>query len=115
MEKNLDEFNYMIINVEYLLNGSLNNVSYGFIHRGVIHLWKTNTDISKGIGIYNIDEIDSEYWKSLYSGNDLQNVCDFTLCMFHWNPGSVVTMNIVKFGVGFLMSARSSFLAYVTV
>ena len=54
-------------------------MSYGFIHRGVIHLWKTNTDISKGIGIYNIDEIDSEYWKSLYSGNDLQNVGDFTL------------------------------------
>ena len=90
-------------------------MSYGFIHRGVIHLWKTNTDISKGIGIYNIDEIDSEYWKSLYSGNDLQNVGDFTLCMFHWNPGSVAIMNIVKFGVGFLMSARSSFLAYVTV
>ena len=59
--------------------------------------------------VYNIYEIDYEYWKSLYSGND------FTLCMFHWNPGSVVTMNIVKFGVGFLMSARSSLLAYVTV
>ena len=25
MEENLDEFDYMIINVEYLLNGSLNN------------------------------------------------------------------------------------------
>ena len=98
-------------------------MSYGFIHRGVIHLWKTNTDIYKGIGIYiyiyiyiyNIDEIDSEYCKSLYSGNDLQNVGDFTLCMFHWNPGSVVTMNIVKFGAGLLMIARSSLLAYVTV
>ena len=27
MEENLDEFDYMIINVEYLLNGSLNNVA----------------------------------------------------------------------------------------
>ena len=26
MEENLDEFDYMIINVEYLLNGSLNNI-----------------------------------------------------------------------------------------
>ena len=115
MEENLDEFDYMIINVEYLLNGSLNDVHYGFIHRGAINLWKTNTDISKGIGIYNIGEIDSEYWKSLYSGNDLQNVGDFTLCMFYWNPGGAATMNIVNFGTGFLMSARSSFLAYITV
>ena len=97
------------------INGSLNNVKYGFIHRGAINLWKTNTDISKGIGIYDIGEIDSEYWKSLYSGNDLQNVGDFTLCMFNWNSGNAPTMNIVKFGTGFLMSTRSVFLAYVTV
>ena len=52
--------------VRYIfLNGSLNNVSYDFIHRGVIHLWKTNTDISKGIGIYNIDEIGNE---NIWSG-----------------------------------------------
>lgn len=28
MEENLDEFDYMIINVEYFLNGSLNKVFY---------------------------------------------------------------------------------------
>ena len=98
------------------LNNSIKSPLYGFIHRReTIHLWKANTDISKGIGIYNIDEIDSEYWKSLYSGDDLQNVGDFTLCMFQWNPGDIATMNIVKYGVGFLMSARSTFIAYVTV
>ena len=31
MEENLDEFDYMIINVEYLLNGRLSNRIYNYI------------------------------------------------------------------------------------
>lgn len=47
MEENLDEFDYMIINVEYFLNGSLNDK---FSQQGLI----SNLSDIKDIGIYYI-------------------------------------------------------------
>lgn len=47
MEENLDEFDYMITNVEYLLNGSLNDK---FSQQGLV----SNLSDIKDIGLYYI-------------------------------------------------------------
>ena len=57
MEENLDEFDYMIINVEYLLNGSLNNDINALNPSGAIRLYSDNDIGTEGAGWYRFAKI----------------------------------------------------------
>lgn len=87
----------------------LNDVT-NFISRKYIRFWTSDTDISGGVGIYNIGEIATDYWNTISKNTELQNVGDYVLTIFAWNGAP----SKANFASGFLISPRN-FIAYVTV
>lgn len=87
----------------------LNDVT-NFISRKYIRFWTSDTDISGGVGIYNIGEIATDYWNTISKNTELQNVGDYVLTIFAWNG----VPSKANFASGFLISPRN-FIAYVTV
>lgn len=110
MEENLDEFDYMIINVEYFLNGSLNDVN-NFKVRKVIDNWSSSSQVSGGCGIYKINTIEDKFY-NLISKNatTFKNVGDYTLMIFSWNG-----LETLNYSSGLLTSPRSTTFCFVQV
>lgn len=110
MEENLDEFDYMIINVEYFLNGSLND-SNNFKFREVIENWSSASQVSGGCGIYKVNVIEDNFYSSIAKKvTTFQNVGDYSLIIFSWNG-----LETLNYGTGLLMSPRSTTFCYVQV
>lgn len=92
----------------------LNNDSLqlsSFKYRGTIDCWISEKQIIGGVGIYKINTISDDYWSEISRELiDFTNVGDYELIIFEWNGSENV-----KFGVGFLLTCRSSMPLFVTI
>ena len=110
IEENLDEFDYMIINVEYFLNGSLND-SNNFKFRKIINNWSSASQVSGGCGIYKVFTIEDNFYNSISKHvTTFKNVGDYSLIIFSWNG-----LETLNYGIGLLASPRSTTFCLVQV